>query len=106
MVTIVFCKLCRLRKPAEAIAAAIRREFPFQVQVREGGWGSFRIEHGGVEIFNRWTSNGWLGRIGFGRTPRPDEIVELIRQRTDPGSVSIAGGAAARRPENSAARGS
>lgn len=81
MVTIHYCKLCGLLEPAEAIAAALERECNVKSQLKEGSWGTFRVEHGGEEIFNRWKSCGWLGRVGFGRTPRPDEIVSLIRPR-------------------------
>ncbi len=46
----------------------------------EGFWGTFRIEVEGREIFNRWKTRGIWGRIGFGRTPEPAEIVTLVRE--------------------------
>jgi hypothetical protein len=50
-------------------------------ELRPAFWGTFRIVHAGEEIFNRWKTRGWLGRLGCGRTPTPDEIVTLVRAR-------------------------
>ena len=80
-VVIHFCHTCGFKKPAEQIAAAVRRELGMKVECRPGFWGCFRIEHDGDEIFNRWKTRGWLGRLGCGRTPTSAEIVELLQQR-------------------------
>lgn len=77
-VTVYYCRLCKLREPAEAIAAALHAELGIAVDVREGFWGTFRIELDGQEVFNRWKTRGVWGRLGFGRTPTPEEIVRLI----------------------------
>lgn len=82
-VTIHYCPPCGLREPAERIAEALERELSLGAELREGFWGTFRVEYGGDEIFNRWKDRGWLGRIGFGKVPRPEEIVTLIRQRIE-----------------------
>jgi selT/selW/selH-like putative selenoprotein len=78
-VVIYFCRTCGFGPPAEAIAEALRRELGLSVECRPGFWGCFRIEFNGRELFNRWKTRGWLGRLGCGRTPTPQEIVELIR---------------------------
>ncbi len=82
-VIIHFCRTCGFEKPAEQIAAAVRRDLGLPVECRSGFWGCFRIEHEGREIFNRWKSRGWLGRLGCGRTPTAAEIVELLQQRSN-----------------------
>lgn len=78
-VVIYFCRTCGFGKPAEQIADAVRRELGLSTECRPGFWGCFRIEHDGQEIFNRWKTRGWLGRLGCGRTPSPEEIVALLR---------------------------
>jgi selenoprotein W-related protein len=79
--TIHYCRLCGLEPRAREIAAALRREYGLECEIREGFWGTFRIEHGGEEVFNRWKSRGWLGRLGLGRTPTADEVVAQFRER-------------------------
>lgn len=83
-VTIRFCRTCGFREPAEAIAAALQNEFGLQIHLEEAFWGTFQILHGEVEIYNRWKTRGFLGRLGLGRTPAPDEIVALFRPRLEP----------------------
>ena len=78
-VVIHYCRTCGFGFPAEQIAAAVRRELGLVVECRPGWWGCFRIEAWGREIFNRWETRGWLGRLGFGHTPGPSEVVELLR---------------------------
>ena len=80
-VTIHYCRLCGLKEPAEEIAAALRREFGLTCEAREAFWGTFRIEHQGEEVFNRWKSRGLLGRIGLGRTPSVEDIVPQFTRR-------------------------
>ncbi|MFG0297968.1 MAG: Rdx family protein [Maioricimonas sp. JB045] len=79
--TIYYCRTCRFRPVAEKIAEAIQREFGVQSRLVEGVWGTFRVVYRGEEVFNRWTSRGWIGRLGFGHKPTPDEIVLAIRSR-------------------------
>lgn len=81
-VVIHFCRTCGFHLPAQHIAEALHRELGLKAECRPGFWGCFRIEHDGQEIFNRWKTRGWLGRLGAGRTPTPQEIVELMRMRT------------------------
>ena len=57
-VTVYYCRLCKLREPAEAIAAALRSELEIAADVQEGFWGTFRIELEGREIFNRRKTRG------------------------------------------------
>ncbi|MBT6158272.1 MAG: hypothetical protein HOL01_05475 [Planctomycetaceae bacterium] len=80
-VTIHYCRLCGLAAPAEEIVEALQREFPLRCETREGFWGTFRIEHRGEVVFNRWTSRGLMGRLGFGRTPTAEEVVAIFRGR-------------------------
>ena len=80
-VDIHFCRTCGFGPPAEQIADVVRRELGLTVECRPGFWGCFRIEHDGQEIFNRWKTRGWLGRLGCGRSPTSAEVVELLRQR-------------------------
>ena len=80
-VVIYFCRTCGFGPPAEQIAAEVRRELGLTVECRPDFWGCFHIEHDGQEIFNRWKTRGWLGRLGCGRSPTSAEIVELLRQR-------------------------
>ena len=82
-VVIHYCRTCGFQKPAEQIADALRRELGLSVECRPGFWGCFRIEQDGQVLFSRWKTNGWLGRLGCGRTPASDEIVDLLRQRLD-----------------------
>lgn len=86
-VTIDYCRACHLEAPAREIAAALERDLGLTANVRPGFWGTFRVECDGEELFNRWKSRGLLGRLGFGRTPRPEEIVDLVRafQARNPG---------------------
>lgn len=81
-VVIHFCRTCGFNKPAEQIAEAVRRELGLTVECRPGFWGCFRVEHNGQAIFSRWKTRGWLGRLGWGRTPTSAEIVELLQQRS------------------------
>jgi hypothetical protein len=81
-VTITYCPPCGLREPAEKIAESLERELSLGAALREGFWGAFKIEWGGEVIFNRWTDRGFLGRIGFGRIPTPEEIVTLVRRKS------------------------
>ena len=83
-VRIHFCELCRYRPLAESIAAAIREELQLPVAIEPGGWGCFRVELDGREIYDRWTSNGWWGRIGFGRAPTPAVILAKLRSFPPP----------------------
>jgi predicted Rdx family selenoprotein len=80
-VVIHYCRTCGFDKPAESIAESLRRELRLTVECRPGFWGCFRIEHNGEELFNRWKTRGWLGRLGCGRTPTAAEIVALLQQR-------------------------
>lgn len=80
MLTIHYCATCGFRKHAERIAAAVQSELSIPCQMRKAFWGTFRIEYGGREIYNRWKSGGWLGRLGLGKNPRPEEILSLLRQ--------------------------
>ncbi len=80
-VTIHYCRLCGLAPRAEEIAEALQREYQLQCETREGFWGTFRIEYHGEIVFNRWTSRGLLGRLGFGRTPTAGEVVALLRDK-------------------------
>lgn len=79
-ITIYYCPPCGLREPAERIAEALERELSLGAELREGFWGTFRVECDGEVIFNRWKDRGWLGRLGFGATPTPEEIVALVRE--------------------------
>lgn len=80
-VLIRFCRTCGFGVPAEQIAKALRQELGISVECQPGYWGCFRVEFDGIEVFNRWKTRRWLGRLGFGRTPSTDEVVGLIRQR-------------------------
>ena len=80
-VVIHFCRTCGFGPLAEQIAAAVRRELGLTVECLPDFWGCFGIEQDGQEIFNRWKTRGWLGRLGCGRSPTSAEIVELLRQR-------------------------
>lgn len=86
MVIIHYCRTCGFRKPAEHIAAAVEQALSIRCELRKGFWGTFRIESDGREIYNRWKTRGWLGRLGLGQNPRSEEIVTLLRQ-TAPQSV-------------------
>ena len=82
-VVIHYCRTCGFDKPAEQIAEALRHELGLTVECRPGFWGCFRIEQAGQVLFSRWKTNGWLGRLGCGRTPTIAEIVELLRWRSE-----------------------
>jgi predicted Rdx family selenoprotein len=88
MVLIHYCSTCGFRKPAERIAAAVTQSLSLRCELRKAFWGTFRIEYDGREIYNRWKSGGWLGRLGLGKNPRPEEIVELLRRSELPASES------------------
>ena len=81
-VVIHFCRTCGFGPPAEQIAAAVRGELGLTVECRPGFWGCFRVEFDEQEIFNRWKTRGWLGRLGCGRSPTSAEIIELVRRRS------------------------
>ncbi len=82
-VVIHFCRTCGFDRPAEQIAEALRHELGLTVECRPGFWGCFRIERDGQEMFNRWKTRGWLGRLGCGRMPPPGEIIELLRPSSE-----------------------
>ena len=82
-VVVFYCELCHLRKPAEAIAEAVRQELGVDAETRTAVWGTFRIEVDGVVVYDRWKHSGWLGRIGFGRLPTVPEAVQLVRRRLE-----------------------
>jgi predicted Rdx family selenoprotein len=86
-VTIHYCKTCGFLEHAEGIAAALETELGLTSEFQPGFWGTFRIDQGETEIFNRWKTRGILGRVGLGRTPTPGEIVELFRERNGGGGV-------------------
>ncbi len=67
-VLIRFCRTCGFGVPAEQIAKALRQELGIRVECQPGYWGCFRVEFDGIEVFNRWKTRRWLGRLGFGRT--------------------------------------
>ena len=79
-VVIYYCKTCHFEPRARAIAAALEKECGLSCELKEAFWGTFRIELHGREIYNRWKTRGWLGRIGCGRNPVPAEIVQIVRQ--------------------------
>ena len=81
LVTIHYCRTCGFRSHAEEIAVGLEQEFGLKADCRKGFWGTFRIEHGGEEVYNRWKTRGWLGRIGLGHTPSSEEIISLFRRR-------------------------
>lgn len=85
-VVIHYCSTCGFRKHAERIAEHIERELSLPCQLQKGFWGTFRIESDGQEIYNRWKTRGWLGRLGLGHNPQPDEIVARLRQTEQPKS--------------------
>lgn len=94
-VVIYFCRTCGFGEPAQQIADVLRETFELSVECRPSFWGCFRIELNGRELFNRWKTRGWLGRLGFGRTPTTDEVIELVmadrgvvRAQDGPASVS------------------
>lgn len=82
-VLICYCQTCGFGALAEQISDALAREFGntfgIRVDCKSSYWGCFRVEIEGVEIFNRWKTRGWLGRVGIGRTPTKEEIIKLIR---------------------------
>lgn len=86
-VLIYYCRTCGFGALAQQISDASAREFGntlgMRVDCKSSYWGCFRVEMEGVEIFNRWKTRGWLGRVGFGRTPTREEIIELIRLHLD-----------------------
>ncbi|MFG0334088.1 MAG: Rdx family protein [Maioricimonas sp. JB049] len=77
--TIFYCSTCRFRPVAERIAEALKRESGVESRLVEGPWGTFRVEYDGEEVFNRWTSRGWIGRLGLGCKPTPEEIIDIVR---------------------------
>ncbi len=80
-VVIKYCSLCGFKQHADPIAESIEKELGLSAELREGSWGAFQIVHGQDEVFNRWKTRGLLGRLGFGKTPTPEEIVERLRTR-------------------------
>lgn len=84
MIVIHYCRTCHFEPPARAIAQAIERDIGEPVEIRRAFWGTFCIERNGMEIFNRWKTRGIWGRLGFGRTPQPDEILQLLRSSRVP----------------------
>ena len=89
-VSIRFCRACGFHAPAEQIAEALRQQLGLTVECRPGFWSCFHIELDGAEVFNRWKTRGWLGRLGCGRTPTPDEILETIRGHLIPARKEVA----------------
>ena len=77
-VTIYYCRSCGFRRQAEEIADVLDGRCGLKTELSEGFWGTFRVERDGREVYNRWKTRGWLGRVGFGRTPTADDIVALL----------------------------
>lgn len=78
-VVIHYCGTCGFGTLAARIATAVQQDLKIPCELRPAFWGTFRIESEGREIYNRWRTNGWLGRLGFGRNPQPAEIVALLQ---------------------------
>ena len=92
-VVIHYCRTCGFKEPADAIAERLHSELGVQAELQSAFWGTFRIERDGQVVYDRWRTRGLLGRIGLGRTPGPDEIVELIRSGDPSGVAGHAAGA-------------
>lgn len=78
-VRIWYCRTCGFEPLAREIATNIERELGLPTELKSAFWGTFRIDHAGREVFNRWKNRGWMGRIGCGTSPTPNEILELLR---------------------------
>ena len=52
-VTIHYCQTCGFRERADDVAHALEQEFGLQCHKQKGLWGTYRIEYGGEELFNR-----------------------------------------------------
>lgn len=76
---IYYCRTCGFQKPAEAAAAAFQREFGIETELKRAFWGTFRIEYGGQQIYNRWKAVGFWGWIGFADPATTTELVQMFR---------------------------
>lgn len=82
-IVIHYCRTCGFLEPAEAIADLLQRDLGLESELQPGFWGTFRIEQDGEVVYDRWRTRGVLGRLGLGRTPEPEEIVELVRRKNE-----------------------
>lgn len=80
VVAIYFCETCMFRPPAERVAAELREALGITPTLHHAFWGTFRVVVDGREVFNRWKTCGWWGKLGCGRLPQPGEISQLIQQ--------------------------
>lgn len=80
-VVIYYCKTCHFLKPAQELARALEAECGATTELRSAFWGTFRVEVDGEEIYNRWKTRGWIGRLGLGCNPRVPEIIASVRAR-------------------------
>jgi hypothetical protein len=80
-VTIKYCKPCGLRLPAERIASRLSEENKVRCSLVAGNFGVFKIWVDDRLVFDKRQTNGWLGKLGFGKLPPEDELVAWIQQK-------------------------
>jgi selT/selW/selH-like putative selenoprotein len=78
-IRIRYCKPCRYRLRAEALADALRRELDVEVELAPANFGVFRIWVEETLVYDKYKANGLAGRFGFGDPPPVATAIEAVR---------------------------
>lgn len=73
-VRIRYCGPCGYRGRAEALARIIQDRSGYAVTLERGNFGVFKVWLGERLLFDKRSTRGWLGKLGFGKIP-PDEVI-------------------------------
>lgn len=77
-VRIRYCGPCGYRGRAEALGQVIQNRFRCEVRLEAGNFGVFKVWVGDRLVFDKRSTRGWLGKLGFGEIPPDDVICDLL----------------------------
>lgn len=75
---IQYCGVCGYRRTAERLAGKFRDRLGIEPQLVRGWFGVFRVWADDRVVFDKRSTRGLLGKLGFGRIPPDDEIVDRL----------------------------
>lgn len=79
-VTIKYCKPCGYLKRAQQLADRVQQELGATVQLVPGSFGVFKVWVDNELIFDKRTTRGWLGKLGFGAIPADDDLLQRMQR--------------------------
>jgi selT/selW/selH-like putative selenoprotein len=75
---IQYCGACGYRRTAERLAAKIRDRLGIEAELVRGWFGVFRVWVDDRVVFDKRWTRGLLGKLGFGRIPPDEEIMDRL----------------------------